>query len=98
MPKRRSKQNNRDTKPTQVKRNGNGANLGFEDKCFLLPTSCARLLHFGGNPALRAFNYNLEGFRLAVPAGSSPADRAASQNAGQQVRCSEGCRAGRLAP
>lgn len=32
MPKRRSKQNNRDTKP---KRNWNGANLGFEAQLFL---------------------------------------------------------------
>ena len=53
---------------------------------------------FGGNPALRAFNGNFERFRLAALAGSSPADRAASQNAGQQVRRSEGGCAGRLAP
>src|SRR6476620_4388907 len=35
MPKRRSKQDNGNTKPAQAKSNGNGANLGFEAQMFL---------------------------------------------------------------
>src|SRR6478672_11181012 len=35
MPKRRSKQDNGNIKPAQAKRNGNGANLGFEAQMFL---------------------------------------------------------------